>query len=45
MRSLLFWDVTQRIMVVRDVSGKIIGPIKNQSSWIKIFALLEYSAA
>jgi hypothetical protein len=27
MKSSLFWDVTQRLLVVTDVSGQPIGPI------------------
>ena len=40
MRSSFFWDVTQCILLVTDVSGKTIGPIKSQFSLTKIVALV-----
>jgi len=43
MRSSLFWDVTQCILVVTDVSVRTIGPIKSQSSWTKIVAVIGYN--
>jgi len=37
MRSALFWDVTQRILVVIDSSGLTIGPILNFKAFQKEF--------
>jgi len=43
MRSSLFWDVTQCILIVTEVSVSSIGPIMSQSSWNKIVAVIGYN--